>query len=290
MSSDIITEFRGRGDQVHVYPLSFKEFYEYRNIDFNEAYKEYSLYGGMPLVLKYNTNEEKSNYLKNLFIDVYLKDIIKRNRLLNVNEFNNVIDIIASSIGTYTNSVKLEKTFKSEMNINYSHTLIEKHIEYLVDSFLISVATRYDIKGKKYLKANYKYYFFDLGLRNAKLSFRQFKPIHIMENIIYNELIIRGYNVDVGIVEKNEKNEGKYVRKQLEVDFVVNKNDERIYIQSVYSLSSLEKIKQEIKSLKNIKDSFRKVIIVNDNIKSYRNSDGIQILSLKEFLTSHNCY
>lgn len=197
MSSDIITEFRGWGDQEHVYPLSFKEFYEYRNIDFNEAYKEYSLYGGMPLVLKYNTNEEKSNYLKNLFIEVYLKDIIKRNRLLNVNEFNNVIDIIASSIGTYTNSVKLEKTFKSEMNINYSRTLIEKHIEYLVDSFLISVATRYDIKGKKYLKANYKYYFSDLGLRNAKLSFRQFELTPIMENIIYNELIIRGYNVDV---------------------------------------------------------------------------------------------
>ena len=285
LSSDILTEFRGRGDQVHVYPLSFKEFYDYRGLGFAEAYKEYSYYGGMPLVLNYENEQRKAEYLKNLYQEVYLKDLVERNGILDPENLDRLVKILSSSIGSYTNAAKLEGTFKSDLHLSYNHSTIEKHIGYLVDSFLISKATRYDIKGKGYIQARYKYYFTDIGLRNAVLNFRQIEPTHIMENIIYNELVAGGYNVDIGIVEISELNSEKAsVRKQLEVDFVVNQGDERIYIQSVYAMPTLEKAAQEKRSLLRIADSFKKVIIVNENIHAYKTDEGIQILSLEDFL------
>ncbi len=285
LSSDILTEFRGRGDQIHIYPLSFREFFDYRGISFKEAYEEYSYYGGMPLVQKFKDANDKSNYLKNLYEETYLKDLIERNGISDGEALSKLIDILASTIGSYTNSAKLERQFKSEANLTYSHQTIEKHIGFLVDSFLISKVTRYDIKGQNYLKAFYKYYFTDVGLRNAKLNFRQFEPTHIMENIIFNELVSRGYSVDVGVVEVYEPNANKVtVKKQLEVDFVINAIDKRIYIQSAYSMPDLEKVAQEKKSLLRIGDSFEKIIIVNENIRSFQCDDGILILSLEDFL------
>ncbi len=285
LSRNILTDFRGRGDQIHIYPLTFKEYYDYRGIPFKEAYNEYSYYGGMPLVQKFRDVNDKSNYLKRLYEETYLKDLLERNGISDGEALNKLLDILASAIGSYTNSAKLERQFKSEANLTYSHPTIEKHIGFLVDSFLISKATRYDIKGQGYLKAFYKYYFTDVGLRNAKLNFRQFEPTHIMENIIYNELVSRGYNVDIGVVETYELNANNVsVRKQLEIDFVINALDKRIYVQSAYSMPNFEKIAQEKKSLLKTGDSFEKIIIVNEDIRSFRCEDGILILSLEDFL------
>ena len=285
LSSDIITEFRGRGDKIHVYPLSFKEFYDSVGLSFEEAYSQYQIYGGMPYLINFGSEKEKQTYLKELFSEIYLKDITERNGIKDIESFEKLLCILASSVGSYTNPTNLEKTFKSVENLTYAHLSIKNHIDFIKDAFLISEAKRYDIKGKKYIGSNSKYYFTDIGLRNALLNFRQIEPTHLMENIIYNELISRGYSVDVGIVEINVKNEnGNYVSRQLETDFVCNKIYERIYIQSVFSMETLEKHNQEKKSLININDNFKKIIIVKDFFSKYISEEGILVMSLKEFL------
>lgn len=285
LSKDVITEFRGRGDQIHIYPLSFKEFYDSSKLSFDEAYLEYQYYGGMPYLINLNTDERKQEYLKQLFSEIYIKDIVEKNNIKDVGSFEKLLCVLSSSIGSYTNPTNLENTFKSVENITYGHVTIKNHIEFMKDAFLISEAKRYDIKGRKYIGSNSKYYFSDIGLRNALINFRQNEPSHIMENIIYNELIIRGYSVDVGIVEISVKNENEnYVSKQLETNFVCNKLNEKLYIQSAYSMETIDKQYQEKKSLLNIKDNFMKVIIVKDNIKKYTTEEGIEVISLKEWL------
>ena len=244
LSSDIVTEFRGRGDEIRIYPLSFAEFYAAFGGDYDDAWEEYLIYGGLPQVVQFSMERQKAEYLKNIFTNVYIKDVVERNKLRNVDEIDTLVDILASAIGAPTNPTKISNTFKSERGINYSNKTISNHIDYLVEAFLISKADRYDIKGRKYEGANLKYYFSDVGLRNARLNFRQQEPTHIMENIVYNELLIRGYNVDVGIVEAYAKNdEGKTTRKQFEVDFVVNQGSQRYYIQVAYDMTSEEKQK-----------------------------------------------
>ena len=283
--SDIVTEFRGRGDEIRIYPLSFAEFYAVFDGDFDDAWEEYMIYGGLPQVVKFSVERQKAEYLKNIFNNVYIKDVVERNRIQNVDEINTLVDILASVIGAPTNPTKISNTFKSERGINYSNKTISNHIDYLAEAFLISKAERYDIKGRKYVGANRKYYFSDIGLRNARLNFRQQEPTHIMENIVYNELLIRGYNVDVGIVEVFAKNsEGKKVHKQLEVDFVVNQGSQRYYIQVAYDITSEEKQTQELNSLRNIPDSFKKLVIVNGTKKPWRNEEGFVIMGMKYFL------
>lgn len=285
LSSDIITEFRGRGDQMHLYPLSFKEFFEAKSQSFDDAYLEYQYYGGMPYLLNIDSEVSKQEYLKSLFTEIYIKDITERNGIKDIDSFSKLLKILASSIGSYTNPTKLENLFRSIENIDYGHVTIKKHIDFIKDAFLLSEANRYDIKGKKYIGSNSKYYFTDIGLRNALINFRQTEPTHIMENIIYNELISRGYSVDVGIVEINEKNDnGNYVVKRLETDFICNKINEKIYIQSAYSMETLDKEIQEKRSLINIKDNFKKMIIVKDSIKPYLTEEGIEVINLKDWL------
>ena len=285
LSSDIITEFRGRGDQIHLYPLSFKEFYNASSLSFDKAYLEYQYYGGMPYLLNIESQEGKQAYLKNLFSEIYVKDITERNGIRDINSFEELLCILSSSIGSYTSPTNLENTFKSVEKISYSHVAIKKHIQFIKDAFLLSEALRYDVKGKKYIGSKSKYYFTDIGLRNALINFRQTEPTHIMENIIYNELINRGYCVDVGVVEISEKNDnGNYVIKQLETDFVCNKINEKLYIQSAYSMETIEKQAQEKKSLIKIKDNYRKIIIVKDSIKPYFTEEGIEVISLEDWL------
>ena len=285
LSSDIVTEFRGRGDEIRIYPLSFAEFYAAFDGEYDDAWEEYMIYGGLPQVAGFRMERQKAEYLKNIFTNVYLKDVVERNRIQNVDEIGTLVDILASAIGAPTNPTKISNTFKSERGINYSNKTISNHIDYLAEAFLISKADRYDIKGRKYVGANLKYYFTDLGLRNARLNFRQQEPTHIMENIVYNELLIRGYNVDVGIVDVFAKNsEGKRVHKQSEVDFVVNQGSQRYYIQVAYDMTSEEKQTQEFYSLRNIPDSFKKIIIVNGTKKPWRNDEGFVIMGMKYFL------
>ena len=285
LSKDVITEFRGRGDQIHIYPLSFKEYYDSVNLSFEDAYLEYKYYGGMPYLLSIDDEKRKQEYLKDLFSEIYIKDITERNGIKNIDSFETLLNILSSSIGSYTNPGKLEKTFKSVEKVVYDHDTIKKHIDCIKDAYLISEAKRYDIKRKKYIGSNSKYYFTDVGLRNALINFRQDEPTHIMENIIYNDLLQKGYSVDVGIVEINSKTEkGNYVRKQLETDFVCNRMTEKIYIQSAYSMETIEKQKQEMNSLLHIKDNFRKIIITKDSIKRYFTEEGIEVISLKEWL------
>ena len=285
LSSDIVTEFRGRGDEIKIYPLSFAEFYSAYDGDYEDTWDEYMIYGGLPQVVQFSTERQKAEYLKNIFTNVYLRDVVERNKLQNVDEIGTLVDILASTIGTPTNPTRISNTFKSERGINYTNKTIANHIDYLAEAFLISKAERYDIKGRKYVGANLKYYFTDLGLRNARLNFRQQEPTHIMENIVYNELLVRGYNVDVGIVEVSAKNnEGKRVHKQLEVDFVVNQGSQRYYIQVAYDMTSEEKQTQEFNSLRNIPDSFKKIVIVNGTKKPWRNEEGFVIMGMKYFL------
>lgn len=286
LSSDIITEFRGRGDQIYLSPLSFKEYYDYCKLDFEEAWNEYSMYGGMPYLLMCKTNEQKIKYLDNLFKETYIKDIVNRHDIKNTEILEDVLNIISSSVGSLTNPNKLSNSFKSMKNLVVAPNTIKQYLDYCVDSFLIEKAYRYDVKGKKYLDTPLKYYYTDIGLRNVRLGFRQQEENHIMENIIYNELIIRGYQVDVGVVTISEKNENNnYVRKQLEVDFICNLGYERLYIQSALNIDDVEKKEQEEKSLIKIDDNFRKIIIVKSNIKKWKDEKGILILGLKEFLT-----
>ena len=286
LSSDIITEFRGRGDEIRVYPLNFSEFYSVYGGEFEKAWVMYCNYGGMPLCLSMETPEDKAKYLTSLFETTYLADIINCNNLRGNAEIGELTDVLASSIGSLTNPLKLSNTFGSIKNVKLSANTISSYIDYLQDAFLIEKAVRYDIKGKKYINTPAKYYFVDLGLRNARLAFRQQEYTHIMENVIYNELRLRGYSVDVGVVETVDKENGTSVRNKLEVDFVVNLGNRRYYIQSAYNIPSEEKMKQEQASLLAINDAFRKIIIVNQPILSGYNEQGILILSLSDFLLS----
>ena len=286
LSSDIITEFRGRGDQIYLTPLSFKEFFDYSKLDFDEAWNEYSMYGGMPYLLMCKTDQQKIQYLDSLFKETYIKDIVNRNAIRNTDVLEDVLNIVASSVGSLTNPNKLSNSFKTLKNINVAPNTIKEYLDYCIDSFLIQKAYRYDVKGKKYIDTPLKYYFTDIGLRNIRLGFRQQEETHIMENIIYNELITRGYQVDVGVVEISEKNENNnFVRKQLEVDFVCNLGYERIYIQSALNIDDIVKKEQEEKSLIKIYDNFRKIIVVKENIRKWKDENGILIIVLKEFLT-----
>lgn len=285
LSSDIVTEFRGRGDEVRIYPLSFAEFYSAFDGDYDDAWNEYMVYGGLPQVAQFSDERHKAEYLKNIFENVYLKDVVERNKIQNVDEIGTLVDILASAIGAPSNPTKISNTFSSERGNSYSNKTISNHIDFLEEAFLISKASRYDIKGRKHIGANLKYYFTDVGLRNARLNFRQQEPTHIMENIVYNQLLVRGYNVDVGIVDVYGKNkEGKRVHKQLEVDFVVNQGNQRYYIQVAYDMTSEEKQTQELNSLRNIPDSFKKIVIVNGTAKPWRNEEGFVIMGMKYFL------
>ena len=285
LSSDIITEFRGRGDQIHVYPLSFAEFMSVDNRHPIEAWTDYYTYGGLPHVLTLETSKKKIDYLKELYSTVYIKDIVERNKLRGVGELKELIQVMASAIGSPTNPNKLANTFKSLKNVSLSNKTIDSYLTYLCESFLTEKAVRYNIKGKKYINTLSKYYFTDVGVRNAILDFRQQEENHIMENIIYNELRIRGFQVDVGVVETRTTDaEGKTVRKQYEVDFVANQGSLRYYIQSAFIMPTDAKERQESMSLLNIDDSFKKIIIVKDYIKPKRNDAGIVTVGLIDFL------
>lgn len=285
LSSDIPTEFRGRGETIQVNPLSFSEFYSARGGDKQDAWLEYYSYGGLPLIQSFDTEQKKISYLKNLFETVYLADIIERHKIKNANEMRELVFIMASSIGSPCNPTKLSNTFKSVKNIKIGSQTISNYLTYLSESFLLNKAIRYDIKGKKYINTLSKYYFSDIGLRNAILDMRQQEETHIMENIIYNELIARGYNVDVGMVEiKKQDKDGKWVRIQLEVDFVANLGSKKYYIQSAYSIPNREKEVLESRSLTSINDSFKKVIVVKDQIMPRRNEEGILTIGLFDFL------
>ena len=290
LSKDVITEFRGRGDEIKIHPLSFSEYYSSVDLDYDEAIEQYMTFGGLPLVYSYSSDSAKSNYLTNLFNTTYIKDVVERNGIKNDEQIKILVDILASSIGSLTNRSKIANAFKSIRNDStYSSGTIQNHIRHLTDAFIIEEAKRYDVKGRKYISTNPKYYFSDIGLRNARLNFRQQEPTHILENIVYNELCIRGYNVDVGVVELNCKDEnGKSFRKSLEVDFVVNKASQRYYIQVAYDLSSPEKQEQEFASLKNIPDSFKKIVIVNGSSKPWRNESGFVIMGMKYFLLNQD--
>lgn len=285
LSKDIITEFRGRGDEVHMYPLTYSEFMSVYDGDKQEGWRDYVLFGGIPLVLGFETADQKSDFLKSLFEETYISDITGRNNIRNKAELEELLNILSSAIGSLTNPSKLSATFKSVKNKTISKDTIIKYIDYLKDSFLIDSAMRYDIKGKKYINTPSKYYFTDLGLRNARLNFRQVEETHVMENIIFNELKVRGYNVDVGVVVMNEVDKnGKKIRKQLEVDFVCNKGSKRFYIQSAYALPDKEKMEQEQRSLVNTGDGFKKIIITKDAVAPLYNDEGILVMSVYDFL------
>jgi predicted AAA+ superfamily ATPase len=286
LSSDILTQFRDRGDEIRVYPLSFAEFYHEYKGDKRGAWQDYYTYGGMPFVTSLETHEEKSRYLKDLFDRTYLKDVLERHEIKNdAAVLSILLDILASGIGSLTNPTKLANTFKSERQIAIGSETIEKYIGYFKEAFLIEKAVRYDIKGRKYIGTPAKYYYTDLGLRNARLGFRQLEETHIMENVLYNDLIRRGMDVDVGVVEYNTKDSaGKKIRKQLEVDFVVNKGEKRFYIQSALSIADPEKKEQEIASLKRIPDSFSKIVVVRDYLKPWQDENGIIYLGIEQFL------
>lgn len=285
LSSDVITEFRGRGDEIHVYPLSFREYTSAYPGAADEAWDDYVVYGGLPLILSMEADEDKAAYLTALFKKVYISDIVERHRVKNKEELDELVDILASSTGSYTSLNKLTKTFKSVKNKAISDKTIKNYIDYLIDSFLISKAKRYDIKGKKYIGSPAKYYFEDVGLRNARLGFRQIEENHLMENVIYNELRIRGYQVDVGMIECCATGkDGKRGKRQLEVDFIAAKGSEKYYIQSAFSMPTEEKVRQEQRSLLNISDFFKKIIVVGGGRKVRRDENGIVTIGLWNFL------
>lgn len=289
LSSDVITEFRGRGDEIHVYPLSFKEYMSVFEGTKEEAWNNYFIYGGMPLVLLYNTPQEKSEYLQSLFEKVYVSDIIERHKVRNKVELDELLDILSSSIGSLTNPLKLSRTYKSEKNKTITDKTINNYISYFEDSFLINKAKRYNIKGKKYINSPYKFYFEDIGLRNARLNFRQTEENHVMENIIYNELRIRGFNVDIGVVEVYDTDRnGKTILKNYEVDFIALQGSKKYYIQSAFNMENEEKKKQEKNSLININDSFKKIIVVKDNIMPIQDDSGITTIGIYDFLLKEN--
>lgn len=288
LSSDVLTEFAGRGDEIHVLPLSFSEFYANYQDGLDYAFDDYMIYGGLPAVALMKTSEQKSSYLKTQLQNVYLKDLVERNNLNSDENIGELLDIIASGISSLTNPTKLANTFKNIKNTSLSALTIDRYITYMQQAFILSKVNKYDVKGKKYINTPYKIYFEDVGLRNARLDFRQIEETHLMENIIYNELRYRGYNVDVGFVETRENIDGTLKRKQLEIDFVANQGNKRYYIQSAYDIPNEEKMKQETKSLDNIDDSFKKIIVVRNSIKPRRNEKGYLIVGLKEFLLDPN--
>lgn len=288
LSRDVLTEFAGRGDEIHVLPLSFSEFYACYDGDKEYAFDDYMVYGGLPAIVSMKTDEQKSTYLRTQFQNVYLKDIVERQHLNNDENIGELLNIIASGLSTLTNPTKLSNAFKSVKNVNLSATTIDKYIDYMQDAFIISKVNRYDVKGKKYINTPYKIYFEDVGLRNARLDFRQIENTHIMENIIYNELRYRGYNVDVGVVEARETKDGKTQRKQLEIDFVANQGNKRYYIQSAYDIPDEDKMRQETQSFDKTNDSFKKIIIIEKNMKPRRNEKGYLIMGVKEFLLNPN--
>lgn len=284
LSTDIITEFRGRGFQINIYPLSFSEFIENKDDDKRTSYNEYIRFGGMPLVLSMKTDEDKSKYLKDLFDLTYLKDIVERNQVQRKDVLESVVNMVASSIGSLTNPNKLTNTFKSKGTKELSINTVSQYLDYLIDSFLIEKVDRYDIKGKRYIQSTSKYYFTDIGLRNARLNFRQQEENHIMENIVYLELVRRGYNVDVGIVEIREDDK----RKQLEVDFICHQHNKKYYVQVALNLDTTTKTVQETRPFINIADSFKKIIVVRDDIKPWITEEGILIIGIIEFLLNSN--
>lgn len=289
LSKDIITEFRGRGDDVHIYPLNFREFMEVYDGDRYQGWADYVTYGGLPLIVTMNTEEQKIDYLTRLFEETYIRDIIERNNIEKVQELNDLINILASGIGSLTNASKIEATFKSVIRSDISLNTIRAYIEYLKDAFIVNEANRYDVKGRKYIGTPLKYYFEDVGLRNARLGFRQIEETHLMENIIYNELRMRGFKVDVGVVTKRNRTEdGRQEKKQLEIDFIANMGSKRYYIQSAFSLPDEEKVKQEKASLLNVNDSFKKIIVVKDVINIQRDEYGITTMSIYDFLLNEN--
>ena len=290
LSQDVLTEFRGRGDEVHIYPLSFQEFMQIYDGDVYHGWAEYMMYGGLPLTVTMKSDEQKVQYLMSLFRETYIKDIVERNNIEKQQELEALLNVLASSIGALTNPTTIEATFKSRLHSSISNNTISKYIGYLKEAFMINEAQRYDVKGRKYIGSPLKYYFEDVGLRNARLDFRQVEETHLMENILYNELRMRGYNVDVGTVNQRyiDKNTGSKLTKHLEIDFVANLGSKRYYIQSAFQLPDAEKVKQEKASLLAMKDSFKKIIIVKDVIKPFQDNDGILTMGLFDFLQNAN--
>lgn len=286
LSSDILTEFRGRGDEIRVNPLSFSEFYQAYQGDPRDAWQEYYTYGGLPLVMKKQGHEEKMRYLQNLFDKIYLSDIMDRNKILHEKTvLDDILNIISSSVGSLTNAGKIARTFKSERQMNISEDTVSRYLDLFMDAFMIYKAERYDIKGRKYIGSPVKYYFSDVGLRNARLNFRQQEENHIMENILYNELCSREFSVDVGVVEYHYKDEDKKSRRSLlEIDFVANKGSRRYYIQSAFAMGDEEKRLQEVRSLNRVGDSFRKMVVVRDRIIPWHDEKGILYLGIEQFL------
>lgn len=289
LSKDVITTFRGRGEEIKVFPLNFREFMSATDKSTELAFEEFMTYGGLPQVLEYKSEERKAEYLKALFAETYITDIKERYNVRHDEELEILLDIISSNIGCLTNPSKLANTFQSEKKVKLSDKTIKNYLDYICDSFLVEKSQRYDIKGKKYIDTPYKYYFVDLGLRNARLNFRQLEKTHMMENIIYNELRVRGFNVDVGIVPLVIRDEnGNQKRISYEVDFVANKGNQRYYIQSAYRLDSDEKVAQEQNSLRNVDDSFKKIVIVGNPILVERDNNGITTMSVYDFLLKEN--
>lgn len=285
LSKDIITEFRGRGDEVHVYPVSFREYMTVFNGDKYEGWSSYVRFGGLPLTVTMNSDEQRIEYLTRLFEETYIKDIIERNHIEKKQELNDLINVLASGIGSLTNPSKIVATFNSTIQSDISLNTIRSYIEHLKDAFIITEANRYDVKGRRYIGTPLKYYFEDVGLRNARLGFRQFEETHLMENIIYNELRARGFSVDVGVVMKRNRTEaGIQEKKQLEIDFIANQGSRRYYIQSAFAIPDEEKRRQEKASLINVGDSFKKIILVKDIVKPWHDDDGILTMSLYDFL------
>ena len=285
LSRDIITEFRGRGDEVRMYPLTFAEFMSVFDGNRYDGWREYILYGGLPPVVLLSSEEEKAEFLKNLFAETYINDIVGRHKIRNKAEFEELLNILSSGIGSLTNPQKLSNTFKSVKQVTLSPVTIRNYLEYLSDAFLISAALRYDIKGRKYIDTPLKYYFTDIGLRNARINFRQIEETHTMENVIYNELLVRGYNVDVGVVLSNQKNkQGKSIRKQLEVDFIASKGSKRYYIQSAFAAPDSAEQRQEENSLRSIEDFFKKIIVMKEVASPWYTEEGILIIGIYDFL------
>ena len=288
LTKDVLTAFRGRGDEVKVYPISFKEYYAFAGGDKSDAYEEYALYGGMPLVLTKKSDAEKMNYLQTLFTEVYFKDIVERYEIELPDVLSELTDDLCSSVGSLTNASKISNTLQTVKGIKVSSTTVSNYLNYLIESFLFNNAKRYDVKGKKYFEYPSKYYCTDIGLRNARLNFRQQEETHIMENIIYNELLCRGYSVDVGVVEIVETEAGKKSKKQCEIDFVVNKGSKKYYIQSALNISEQSKLETEIRPLKNVRDFFKKIVISKTSMKPWMDDNGILYLGLYEFLLNEN--
>lgn len=288
LSSDVLTEFEGRGDEIHVFPLSFSEFYAAFDGTRDEAYEKYSMFGGLPLLLSMRTDEQKTKHLINQAEKVYIRDVIKRNGLRDSSDIRELLDVLASGIASFTNPARLTDTFKSVKQSTLSRATIDKYIDYFIDAFLVSKAKRYDVKGRRYIQTPFKLYFEDIGIRNARLGFRQVEPTHIMENIIYNELRYRGYEVDVGVVEARDRENGKEIRKSYEIDFIATLGSKKYYIQSAYDIPSEEKWLRETKSFDKTNDSFKKIVVVRNSVVPHHDEKGYVIIGLMDFLSTEN--